>query len=415
MTTLAIQFRFSPNPEIDRLLDACGTMVMEAVSWALDNNKTATHTIVKELYPSFRERFPGLHSAWVQKSARTAAAIVHAFRRRKRRGREEKDRPEMRKAWVYVDKSVFRWEWDGIHLTIRISVRPHDENPIVLRFRPHGKYRRLVEAWARGECGFGEPTLSRTMLIIPLKFPDVPAYEPRSVMGIDSNERSLDGFEIGGASWTLDTSWGAAKCADHDRRIRRGTKGKQNPKAKKKIIRKHSHRRKNRVRELWHGVACVLIWMALNANNALVLEKLQGLKARIAASMPKRLRQRLLNHWSIRTFHAILKHKARVYGVPLIEIDPRGTSSTCPVCGGSLRGRVELTCPSCGLSGNRHILAAWNIARRGQAKLPIGGKGRAEEGIALFHRLQSPRWGQGVVGAPGRPLPAQAGSGQLPS
>ncbi len=52
---------------------------------------------------------------------------------------------------------------------------------------------------------------------------------------------------------------------------------------------------------------------------------------------------------------------------------------------------------------DRQLLAAWNIAKRAQI-LP-GGLGRAEEGRALFGRLQSPRWGQGVMGAPGRPLP----------
>ncbi len=412
MTTLAIRLQFPPNPEIDRLLSSCKAMVMEAVSWALENNKTATHTIVKALYPSFRERFPELHSRWVQKSARTAAAIVHAFRRRKRRGREKRDRPKIGEAWVYVDKSTFRWEWDGTHLTVRITIRPR-AHPVVLRFRPHGKYRRLIEAWARGECDFGEPTISRTRLIIPLKFPDLPRYEPRAVCGIDSNERSLDGFESNGAAWTMDTSWAAMKCADHDRRIRRGTRGKQNPKAREKIIRKHSQRRRNRTREFWHGVACTLVWMAMRTGGALVLESLRGMKRRIARSMPRRLRQRLLNHWSIRTFHRILCHKAKVYGVPLLWIDPRGTSKACPVCGGNLRGQVELVCPGCGLKGNRHVLAAWNIARRGQAKLPIGGTGDPEKGMARFRKLQSPKWGQGVVGAPGRPLPVQVWSGQL--
>lgn len=84
-------------------------------------------------------------------------------------------------------------------------------------------------------------------------------------------------------------------------------------------------------------VALGWVLQALQAGAALVIEDLRGLRGRIAASMPKRMRRRL-NHWSIRTFHAILRHKARVYGVPLLEMDPRGTRSTCPVCGGDRRG-----------------------------------------------------------------------------
>ena len=411
MPTLALKFRFRPTPEVDDLLGKCETMVREAVAWAWENRKTATHTIVKALYLAFRERFPELHSAWVQKSARTAAAVVHAFQRRRRRGREPKDRPEVRRAWVYVDKMTFRWSWDGTWLEIRIAVRPGDVSPIVLRFRPHGKYRRLVEAWARGECTHGEPTLSRTTLIIPLKFKDMPVYEPGRVFGIDSNERSLDlyGSGVPVLQGLLDTSWVAARNAEHDRRIRRGCRGKQNPRARARVARKHGRRRRDRTRAFWHEVALRLVWLALQLGAALVIEDLRGMKGRIARHLPRRMRRRLLNQWSIRTFHAILRHKARVYGVPLLEVDPRGTSSLCPVCGGDLRGQRELRCPSCGLTMDRHLLAAWNIALRGMAKLPLGGTGQPGEGLDLFGRLQSRRWGQGVMGAPGRPLPVRQG------
>lgn len=216
MTTLALKFRFRPTPEVDDLLGKCEAMVREAVIWALENSKTATHTIV-------RERFPELHSTWAVKAARTAA-IVHAFRRRKRRGREPKDRPEIRRVWVYVDQQVFRWEWDGTILTVQIAVRPHDANPIVLRFRPHGKYRRLVEAWARGECTAGEPTMSRTLRLIPLKFPALPVYEPKAIRGIASNERSLDLWQ-GQRAETVDTSWAARVAVEHDKRIAGGAGG----------------------------------------------------------------------------------------------------------------------------------------------------------------------------------------------
>jgi len=99
MPTVALRFTFKPNEKINHLLDACGQMTQQAVEWALDNRKTSTHTIVKALYPTFREQFPKLHSCWAQKAARTAAAIVHAFQRRqrKRRRKEEGGRRERRR------------------------------------------------------------------------------------------------------------------------------------------------------------------------------------------------------------------------------------------------------------------------------------------------------------------------------
>ncbi len=96
----------------------------------------------------------------------------------------------------------------------------------------------------------------------------------------------------------------------------------------------------------------------------------KGLAANIARRQKsKRLRQRLLNFWSIRTFHRILERKAREHGVPLVFVNPNGTSRTCLVCGDCLRGQ-DKECPSCGL--NRHYVAAINIACRGQEKILVG-------------------------------------------
>jgi predicted RNA-binding Zn-ribbon protein involved in translation (DUF1610 family) len=53
-------------------------------------------------------------------------------------------------------------------------------------------------------------------------------------------------------------------------------------------------------------------------------------------------------------------------GIIVRLVDERGTSSTCPACGKRIpkpAGRV-MSCPSCGLTGHRDLLAAANIAAR---------------------------------------------------
>jgi len=111
---------------------------------------------------------------------------------------------------------------------------------------------------------------------------------------------------------------------------------------------------------------------------ALVLEDLKGMKERIGERKSRRMRQRLLNFWSIMKFHRILEHKARFYGVPLILVDPENTSRACPVCGrvvDRLRGHA-LACP-CGARIGCHEAAAVNIARRGVEFLGgLGPRGR---------------------------------------
>ena len=210
-------------------------------------------------------------------------------------------------------------------------------------------------------------------------------HQPKSVIGIDSNENSLDycvvaakgDGQVEGNLGTIDTSEVARINRDYDRRVQKATRGKRNPKAKKKVQAKYGRLSLERARNLWHFIALMLVQMAVRRQGFLVLERLSGMKVRLREAS-KRLRCRLLNHWSVMGFHRILEVKARAYGVPLVFVDPSGTSKSCPICGGSLRGQ-DKKCPSCGLS--RHYVVAINIARRGMEKFPsLSGLGQGSVG-----------------------------------
>jgi len=57
--------------------------------------------------------------------------------------------------------------------------------------------------------------------------------------------------------------------------------------------------------------------------------------------------------------------------VPLLVVDPAGTSTTCPRCGTKLVevGYRRLRCPSCGLEADRDSIAVLNIERRALSKM----------------------------------------------
>jgi putative transposase len=381
MGVVSLRFKFRPTEEIEEILGKVKVMEQKAVNWLIANKKTSLNSVCHALYFPLRQQFPELHSHWVTSALKTATNIVHTFNKQKRKGQAK--RPKLKRPFVTLSPGLFKVSFDGKRLKVTIFKSANDLEPIVLWFKPHHKYRRLLDERRAGKCILGQITLTRNSISIPLKFPDVPVYQPKSVIGIDSNENSLDYFnteteELG----TIDTSEVAKINRDYDRRVQRATRGKNNPKAKKKVQSKYGRLRRERTKNFWHSIALMLVLMAGQQGAALVLERLDGMKARLRKAS-KRLRQRLLNYWSIMTFHRILEQKARAYGVPLVFVDPRGTSQTCPICGESLRGQAKV-CPSCGLS--RHYVAAINIAHRGAEKFP------------------SPeRLGQGSVGDPRRP------------
>ena len=403
MPTVTLKFRLKENQKVKTLMDACAEIQRQAVDFAIDKNKTSTFTIIKALYPSLKAKHPNLHSLWLQSACRSGAAVVHSFKNRKRKGQQDNrqqdnrikdkrqvkadlEKPKIKRPFVYVSKQILKVDFDGKKLTLTFPVSPYDKEPITLVFRPHHRYCRLLDDWKAGRAVMGEPTLTFNSIFIPLKFPEVKPYKPKRVIAIDSNELNLTVYEAtSGEVREIDTGYAARVSREHERRVRKGTEGKQNPKSKRKVARKHGRIRVEKVKNFWHQIALMLIGWAVQMGAAIVLEDLKGMKGRIGwQHRSRRMRQRLLNFWSIMTFHKILAQKAGFYGVPLIFVPPENTSRTCPVCGRineRLRGHV-FKCP-CGLEMNRHEVAAINIARRGMETLG---------GLMLL--------GQGLVGDP---------------
>ncbi len=369
MPTKTLKLTFASRKELNEILEKVRAMETEAVRWLIRNKKTALKSVHAALYHPLRERYPELHSHWVKSALKTATGIVHQFNKRKRKGKAK--RPHLKKPFVSLSPELYKVNWNGMWLKVTISKSAHDLEPIVLWFKPHSKYKEVLDRWRKGEGKLGQLTLTPTSISLPFKFPEVPAYQPVSLIAIDSNENSLDYLNTAtGELGSVDVSKVARVNRDYDRRIRRATKGKNNPKAKRKIQRKYGRLRRERTKTLWCATALFFIRMAVAQQAALVLENLKGMKLGISLrKASKRMRRRLLNHWSIMAFHRILAAKAKENGVPIVFVDPKGTSKTCPRCGGSLRGQ-DKECPSCGLS--RHYVAAINIACRGAEQFPAG-------------------------------------------
>jgi putative transposase len=99
--------------------------------------------------------------------------------------------------------------------------------------------------------------------------------------------------------------------------------------------------------------------------SVVVLEDIRDIRKRIRYS--KALNGRL-NRWGFRRLQSILEYKARLVGLRVVYVDPRGTSSLCLTCGEKLspNGHRMVRCPKCGLEEDRDVLAVRNLLRRYQ-------------------------------------------------
>jgi len=102
---------------------------------------------------------------------------------------------------------------------------------------------------------------------------------------------------------------------------------------------------------------------------AVAIEDLTGLKETIR-TLPKEHRVRLMT-LAYRRLLWWIKWQAAKRGVAVVEVDPRGTSTTCPKCGGKMEevGHRRMKCVKCGFEAGRDIVAILNIEKKARERL----------------------------------------------
>ena len=103
--------------------------------------------------------------------------------------------------------------------------------------------------------------------------------------------------------------------------------------------------------------------------------------------------------------------QAEKHGVPVIVVEPRGTSTTCPRCGSKMRenGYRTLKCLVCGFEADRDRVALLNIERKTLSKM---GGALAPSTAPPGDRCKPESMGRTSEPPKGNPRPLGRGGGQ---
>jgi len=161
----------------------------------------------------------------------------------------------------------------------------------------------------------------------------------------------------------------------NDIRLRRGrlrTKlQRKGSRSAKRKLRKLSGREARFAKDVNHCLSKQIVVKAKDTARAIALEDLSGIRQRITVP---RFQRAVLHRWSFFQLRSFLEYKARLAGVPVILVDPRNTSRTCPHCGCVDRrnrpSQSQFVCVSCGYAGHADTIAAVNIRGRAVANRP---------------------------------------------
>src|SRR6266566_7838399 len=144
----------------------------------------------------------------------------------------------------------------------------------------------------------------------------------------------------------------------------RGQRGTRRWRRLRRTQRCREARHRRRIRQGHHEAAkAVVAWAVDHRVGTLVVGDPEGICNR---DVGRRQNLRLRN-WGRTHLMGALKDKAQMAGIVVVEVDERGTSSTCLGCRRRVpkpRGRA-FRCVSCGFSGHRDLVGAANIAASG--------------------------------------------------
>jgi len=229
-----------------------------------------------------------------------------------------------------------------------------------------GDYQRKLLPFRKGEVDL---LFVRGVfyLAVVCDVPDGEAIDASDVIGVD--------LGIVNVATDSDGTVYSGEAVEQKRRIfthRRRNLQKKGHRTARRKLRRISGTQARYQRDINHQISKRLVAEAQRTDRAIALEDLQGIRERVTAR--RRQRARLAN-WSFFQLRSFISYKAVLAGVPVILVDPRNTSRTCPDCGCIDRAnrptQSQFSCVSCGFAGVADHIAARNIRARALVSAPM--------------------------------------------
>jgi len=340
-------------------------MVEQLVVYAVRNGIGSFVRLKALKYREMRELYPHLPSHYAYTACQDAATRAKSFLELREEGRARKELPEVRRITIWLDDHL--WKLEG-YTSIMIATH---KGWIPVELEPHKQYWRYVNRGWRisSEAKVKLDKRSRQLIIYLVFVKDVEEYEARGFIPVDVNENNVTVL-LDGYPYLLETNTRDVVLGYYYRRKRIQEKYDKlygvRSRTKRKTLRRLRERHKKE--DIKWKIANIIVREAYVRGYAIVLENLGDNPAEgmIEGIRDDQLRHRIFQA-SFKGIQAAIVEKAREHGVPVIHVDPRNTSRTCPIHGsritysnGSRIGR----CRRRGELWHRDVVSLWNLLLR---------------------------------------------------
>jgi IS605 OrfB family transposase len=357
---LTLLVKLQPTPDqaaallatMERFNAACN-----AIATVAFRERTANKIRLQKLvYRDIRARF-GLSA---QLTVRAISKVAEAYKRDKR------IQPTFRPHGAIVyDQRVLSWK--SLDRVSILTLAGRQIIPVVL----DGYHRARLDR-IRGQADLIYRN-GQFYLAVVVDVPEPPPLQPDDWLGVDlgivniaadSDGQTYSGGQINGLR--------KRHAKLRQRLQQKGTKSAT------RLLKKRRKKEHRFASDVNHRIAKQLVTKAQGTRRGMALEDLTGIRDRMTVKRPQRRRQ---HSWAFHQLRSFIEYKARLAGVPVLFVDPRNTSRTCPQCGlidkRNRPTQASFRCIGCGFAGPADTIAAGNIARRAAVNQPNAAGGSA--------------------------------------
>lgn len=331
---------------MERFNSACGAIAEVAFAERCANR----FALQKLAYARIREDF-GLSA---QMAIRAIAKVCEVYKR----DRDIKPTFRPHGAIVY-DQRILSWQRDRVSI---LTLEGRQLLPVVMGTHQRellGKALRIGQADLVLRSG-------EFYLHVAVTLPEVAPVDPRGFLGVDLGIKNLaadsDGQVFSGAQ--------VANLRRRHARLRAKLQSKGTNSAKR-LLRKRKAKERRFGADVNHRISKQIARKAHDTGRGIALEELEGIRERTTV---RRSQRRVHHSWSFRQLRLFIEYKAERLGVPVVAVDPRNTSRTCPECGlvdkRNRPTRNRFCCISCGYAAPADFAAARVISCRAAVMRP---------------------------------------------
>jgi putative transposase len=342
---------------VERFNEAANWVAGELFAQGVTNKRFAQKLVYREL----RDRF--------ELTAQTAILVIHRVCEAYKRDKDK--RPKFRKhAAITYDARVMRFI--GLDKVNLWTLAGRLVIPILI-----GKYQAEQFTHTKGQADLVLRHDGKWFLLVTVDVPDAAPIPATNFMGVDFGVVNIamteDGDKFSGETSdatrrhygqhrkALGRAAGAQRRAGkRPKNIRRATK---RTKAKEARFRRHEN----------HCIAKKIVETAKGTDRGIGLEDLEGIRDRVSARGGEQRNR--LSGWAFFQLRTFVEYKAALAGVPVVAVDPRNTSRTCPECGhcekANRKSQSEFECRACGHRSHADLVGARNLGSRARASVTV--------------------------------------------